>query len=304
MFAQGRPARYPSTLSRALVALVALVALLTSCAEPIQPTLEVTPSSGTVNAGDTVQLTVTRRFAGGAVDDVTHKVTYLSDRNVATVDKGLVRVIGESGSVIVRAYDPNSDALVVATFNIVRPRIASIDVTPNAASLTRGATRQFQATATMNNGARKDVTNQVLWSSTNTAAAIVDNASANAKGLVTAIAPGDTSIVAMDSETRVEGRASVFVTGNAAQLVALQLTPNPAALTVGATQQFNAVGIFSDGSTRDVTKEVVWSSSRADIVAIEATGLARGVTAGDATITATGTVSSTTIRGSAGASVK
>lgn len=294
-------ARRPVGLRHLLLVLVAfVVALSASCAEPLQPTLDVTPQTGTLVSGDTLQLTVTRRFPGGAVDDVTNKVTYTtSDRLLATVDRGSVKAVGDNGSVLIRVFDSTSDAVGVATFTIERPRVASIDVTPSpAVVMTRGTTRQFQAFATYTNGTRREVTTQVLWSSTNEAAATVD------KGIVSAIAAGDASILATDAETNVQGRTTVFVTGSAAQLAAIIVTPNPATLTIGQQQPFSATGVLSDGTTRDVTKEVTWTSSRVDVATIDDKGVAKGVAAGDTTITATGTVSSTNVKGSAAATVK
>jgi hypothetical protein len=286
---------------------LALFVFFPSCAEPLQPTLDVTPASRTLVTGESAKLTVTRRFPGGAVDDVSTKVTYTtSDKLLATVSpQGVVTAVGDSGSVLIRVFDPTSDAVGVSTFTIVRPRVATIDLTPSpAVVMQRGTTRQFQAFATYTNGTRKDVTAQVLWSSTNEAAATVENAAPDKKGLVTAVAPGDATILATDAESNVQGRSTVFVTGTAAQLAAIMVTPNPATFAVGQTQPFKAVGVFSDGTSRDVTSEVTWTSSRADVATIDAKGEAKGVAVGETTITATGTVSSTAVKGSAAASVR
>src|SRR5438445_11818299 len=104
-----------------LVALLfVVVSVLFSCAQPQEPTLEVAPTARTLVAGQGVQLTVTRRFAGGAVEDVTAKVTYTtSDKTLANVDKGIVVAGNGNGSVIIRVFDPTSDASGAATFTIV-----------------------------------------------------------------------------------------------------------------------------------------------------------------------------------------
>jgi hypothetical protein len=291
-----------------LVALLFVVftAVLASCAEPVQPALDVTPTARTLVPGDRVQLTVTRRFAGGTVEDVTNKVSYTtSDKTIATVDRGLLTVGISTGSVLVRVLDPSSDATAVATFTVVPAAIQSIDVSPSPAIvMPKGTQRQFTATAHLTNGTTKDVTAQVLWSSTNEAAASVGN-TAGDKGVVIAVASGDTTILATDNESRVQGRSTVFVTSGSdlPTLTAIVVTPNPGAIAVTKTKQFEALGVLSDGSTRDMTREVTWTSAVPAIATIDPLGVATGVSAGATTITATGPEPNIAIKGSAAATV-
>ena len=53
-----------------------------SCAEPVEPTLDLTPTAQTLITGQPLQLTVTRRFPGGSIEDVTGSVTYTSSTGV------------------------------------------------------------------------------------------------------------------------------------------------------------------------------------------------------------------------------
>jgi hypothetical protein len=56
---------------------------------------------------------------------------------------------------------------------------------------------------------------------------------------------------------------------------------------VGAYQQFTAVLSYSDGSTKDTTSSVGWSSSAATVATVAGSGLASALAAGTTTITAT-----------------
>ena len=145
--------------------------------------------------------------------------------------------------------------------------------------------RAFIATARFNNGTTRDVTNEVLWSSTNTAAAIVGNSQID-RGIVSAVADGDTTILATDAKTGVSGRATVFVTGGAAVLQAIVVTPTRRKVAVGTTLEMTALGVYSDGSTKNLTKTVTWSSTRTDVAVVDSGGVVTGVAAGDTTITA------------------
>jgi hypothetical protein len=57
-------------------------------------------------------------------------------------------------------------------------------------------------------------------------------------------------------------------------------------LADGKTQQFHAVGSYSDGSTPDITSQVNWMSTYTDIATISAAGLATGLKPGQTEITA------------------
>jgi Bacterial Ig-like domain (group 2)/Divergent InlB B-repeat domain len=81
-------------------------------------------------------------------------------------------------------------------------------------------------------------------------------------------------------------------------LQSIQVTPNNPAIPAGITLQLTAVGSYVDGSQRNITSAVNWSSSNSAIATINASGLVTGVSAGIATITAafgpvTGTISLT-----------
>jgi uncharacterized protein YjdB len=260
-----------------------------SCAAPVQPVLDVTPTSVALVAGQTVQLAVTRRFTGGPMEVVTDRVGYTtSSRSIVAVnERGLVTAGPEAGNAIVRVLDPLSDAVTTTTFTVTLGRITSIEVVPApAATMRPGERRPFFATAHLGNGLTKDVTGQVTWASSSDTVATVGKTAAD-NGQVSALSEGDVTISATDPQTSAQGRSILFVRRDPAALRALVVSPNPATVGVGATRAFSALGIFGDGSSRDLTGIVSWTSSRDATATIDPSGLARGVAIGDATITAT-----------------
>jgi uncharacterized protein YjdB len=272
---------------------VSLCALVSgaSCTTPREPALDVSvaPSGTSLIVGQTAQLTVIRHFSGGPFETVTDRVDYeTTNRNVATVsDKGIILGGPDGGNVIIRVHDRASDAVVSLTFDIVAVRLQSISVTPSPAVVMRpGAQRQFNATAHLNNGLSKDVTAEVIWSSSNDLAAVVGKAQ-NDHGVVYAIAEGDATIAATDPATLIEGLSSVSVHGDTLTPKAIVVAPNPATVRVGETVQLAAAAIFSDGTSSDVSGIVSWFSSATSIATVDAKGLATGVSAGSTTITAT-----------------
>ena len=80
--------------------------------------------------------------------------------------------------------------------------------------------------------------------------------------------------------------------GPTATLVSIVVTPPNPSIPAGVARQFTATGTFSDGTSRDITTQVLWSSSDPLVATVNGTGLATALAAGISTVTATsGTIS-------------
>ena len=64
-------------------------------------------------------------------------------------------------------------------------------------------------------------------------------------------------------------------------------TPPPATLKVGQNVAITATGTYSDGSTQNLSTQVQWSSSNAQVAMVDTTGKVTGESPGTVTITAT-----------------
>ncbi len=79
-------------------------------------------------------------------------------------------------------------------------------------------------------------------------------------------------------------------------LTSIEVTPAGQTIFRGATQQFTATGIYSNGSTTNLTSQVTWGSSNTGVATITSAGLATAVSAGGTTISAVfGLTGSTTL---------
>jgi uncharacterized protein YjdB len=79
-------------------------------------------------------------------------------------------------------------------------------------------------------------------------------------------------------------------------LTSIAVTPATPSILRGTTQQFTATGTYSNSTTQNLTSQVTWSSSATSIATVNSAGLATGVAAGSATITAkSGVVLGTTV---------
>ena len=74
--------------------------------------------------------------------------------------------------------------------------------------------------------------------------------------------------------------------GLAPTMTLMAVTPSNPALLVGASQQFTAIGTYSDGSTQNLTSQATWTSSSTAVAAINTGGLATAASAGATTISA------------------
>ncbi len=72
----------------------------------------------------------------------------------------------------------------------------------------------------------------------------------------------------------------------AVSLASITVTPANQSITIGTTRQFTATGTYSDGSAKDLTSSVVWTSSHTAVAAINSAGLANSTGTGSTTITA------------------
>ncbi len=79
-----------------------------------------------------------------------------------------------------------------------------------------------------------------------------------------------------------------------ATLTSVTVTPANASITKGATQQFTATGNYSDGTTKNLTSAMTWSSSNPSVATISSSGLLTGVAGGSTTIQASSSIVSGT----------
>jgi len=102
----------------------------------------------------------------------------------------------------------------------------------------------------------------------------------------TALGVRNGNLTVVDSGTSSPQLVSLTGTGTAANLLSIALSPNPAAVFVGYTEQFIATGTYSDGTTKDVTTIVSWASSAPSVALMTGRGITKGVAAGVVTIKA------------------
>lgn len=143
--------------------------------------------------------------------------------------------------------------------------IVSLQVTPAVASVPAGFEQKFIATAILSDGSSRDVTNDrsLSWSSSDEAIATVVSGQGSGNGVATTSQPGVVTITASGTSDGTPFSGEAKLTVSDAVVTGMQVTPAKVRVPAGLTQQYQAIAIFSDGSTLDVTDDpsVKWSSS-------------------------------------------
>src|SRR3989442_788358 len=163
-----------------------------------------------------------------------------------------------------------------ALLAVTNVSVASVAVSPAAATMSLGATQQLSATP--KDAAGNVLTSRVItWASSNTAIATV-----SATGLVTGVAAGAGTITAT-SEGK-SGTASVTVAN--VPVASVTVSPTAPNMYVGGTVQLTAT--LKDASGNVLSgRALTWTTGNGAVGTVSASGLVTGVAVGAVTITAT-----------------
>lgn len=240
----------------------------------------VTPPTPSIALGTTQQFTAIGVFSDSSTQDLTTQVTWSSSATgIATVNsKGLAASVATGSATITATLGGVSGSTTLA---VTTATLASIEVTPTASRIASGTTQQFKATGLFSDGTKQDITAAATWSSATPSVASIDSG-----GRATGVAAGTSVITA--SFGGISGTTALTVT--AATLVAIEVSPLNPSIALGTSQQFTAIGRFSDNSTQDLTFDATWSSASAGVATISnaagSNGLATSLATGSTTIVA------------------
>ncbi|HBB9961188.1 TPA: Ig-like domain-containing protein, partial [Vibrio parahaemolyticus] len=271
--------------------------------EAIITRLQVTPTTETTPKGLSKGFTATAILSDGKTTiDVTDDPSISwssSDVNTATISSGLTSGNGEAtgvkvGTVTITAQGTTPEGSPVegsATLTVTDAIVTELQVTPPLETMPKGLTQAFTATALMSDGTNVPVTDNavVSWSTSDSALATITTGQTSGNGIATGEDVGTVTVTAtgtVGTET-FEGSAQLTVTDAIAQ--SLAVTPAGVSIAKGLTQRYTATLTLSDGSTEDVTDETATSWTSGAAATIDASGLAKGESVGEAQITASGT---------------
>jgi streptogramin lyase len=242
--------------------------------------IAISPTSASIALGGTQPFTATGTYSDGSSQDVTTSVTWSSSTaTVATINNNGMATSAGTGSTTISAASGQLSAM--ANLTVTGAVLVGIAVSPPSPSISLGTAQQFTAMGSYSDGGQQDVTASAQWTSTNVAVASVSNAGGT-QGLATSTGSGLTSIGA--SVGTISGSSTLTVAP--AALLSIAVTPQNPSIALGTNQPFTATGTFTDGSSQNLTRSVVWNSNDTTVVSINSSGVATGVGAGNASVTA------------------
>ena len=260
----------------------------TSTPPPTKVTLTsiaVTPSGSTIALGATQQFTATGKYSDGTSKDISSSVAWSSSSSgIASISgTGLATPVKGGQVTITATSTATSGTISGSTTLTVGVALSSIAVSSSASGINVGQTAQFTATGTYSDGSTKDITSSVIWTSSAPTVATISGS-----GLASGVTGGQANIMATSGS--VNNSSPLTVT---ALLSSISVTPSTPGVFVGSTLQFSATGNYNDGTTKNLTSSVAWSSSDTAKATISTGGLATGVKGGQVNIIAALGVSST-----------
>ncbi|MEE2903939.1 MAG: Ig-like domain-containing protein [Myxococcota bacterium] len=236
-----------------------------------------TPTSVTMDIGDTINLTLRARRANGQEFDLsTNRSVVLNASSFLNVNRsstGIVLTAQTDGAGVVTAEYQTFTAQLRVTVN--PPELIQIRAEPSPLQLSVGDTETIIVTGEYSDGSEQTLTG-ATFSVLNTAIATVD-----ANGVVTAVSSGTTLLAVEFSGIR----TTVSIEVSAPVLVSIEASPVQLTLQVGATAQISISGTFSDGSVQALSGGT-FVSSNTNFATVDANGLVLAVGAGTTSIEA------------------
>ena len=237
--------------------------------------VSVTPSPANLMVGQTLQLSATARDAGGAVLTGRAITWTTDDPAVATVSSsGVLTAVAPGTTQVTATVDGVAGS---ASSTVTAVPVASVDVSPNTATVMVGQDVTLTATPLDANG--NPLAGRVItWTTSNAGRATVSNT-----GVVTGVSPGNVTITASTGGR--SGSAAVTVNAPPPVLTSISVSPSAFSLDVGQTRTLSATARDQFGQTMSGVT-FTWSSDNAAVATVSSSGVTTGVSIGNATISA------------------
>ncbi|WP_373065317.1 beta strand repeat-containing protein [Gemmatimonas sp.] len=230
-------------------------------------TIALTPSTLSMGTGEQRTLAAAVNLEPG----LSTALTWRSQNNtIATVSSTGVVTGVSVGSTLITAIAVVDSTRRSTAAVIIFPVVRDLDITPAAATLFRGDTRQLGVSFDADPG----VSQAVVWRTSDAAVAAVSS-----EGLVSGVSTGTAIITAISAADTTKRATSLFTVRSS---VTVNVSPTAATVDVGATRTIVATVTSENGLPTAIT----WRTSNASVASVSAAGVVTGVTAGTADVIA------------------
>jgi phage tail sheath protein FI len=214
--------------------------------------LTISPAPVSLALGQTQQFSATGTYSDGTTHDLTAVGAWAPTADFSTTSPGLF--IGTASASVTAAWLGITSATASAV-TVGAKVVVSLVVTPANPVLqtTPAQTVTFTAVPVYSDGSTTPAV-AVIWNMANPSVATL------AGDVATAAGAGSTTITATGGSLS----ASTTITVTTATLNSISVTPASATIANGQSQQLKATGVYSDGTTADLTGCAAWASSGAE----------------------------------------
>lgn len=226
--------------------------------------IQLTSSHSTISKGYSSTLKAIGIYSDNTTSDITSNVKWnISNPVILTIKNNLVygETIGEA-NVTATLQTTVSNPISIKVTNAI---ITAINISPDNLTLGKGETATLSAKAIFSDGTINDITKSVSWNiSDNNIAAISD-------GNITALNLGKATVTATNGSI-ISNTTSLTVSSAVLKSIRIRSDfPDATSIFVVKGQKvlFNAEGIYSDNSKKDITSQVNWISSNPSIAVAE-----------------------------------
>lgn len=266
--------------------------------------IELSPLDAVLEIDETETFNATGVYQDGSRRNLTHEAAWASaDAQVAKpLGSGAFRAGEKPGRTELSATLDGITGRASVTVQDVA--LAWIEIAPPEASVAAGELQAFTALGIYTNGSRRDLTSAVQWTADDESVAKADEArpgtfigiqagktakitarmSSHREGAIRSVLDG-MSFVSAYSGGDVTGHAKLQVTS--ARLLRVEILPlGSLSVAKGNSLRLTARGYYGDGSVRDVTSQLVWTSDRPGVLSASAMqpGMITGVSVGAAVL--------------------
>ena len=274
--------------------------------------ISITPGTATVAAGNSQQFTATGTYSNNTTQNITSQVAWTSSNTGVTINAAGLATTTDAAinqTANISASMSGVTAATPAVLTVGPAALVSLAVTPANPSIADGTTETFTATGTYSDTTTQNLTSTVTWSATTAsgggAATFTANvAKATAAGTVTITATSGTIKGSTTLTVTAPVLTSIMVTDVAPANPPVAGTPATVTIYQGQTEQFYALGTYSDSSIQNLTSQVAWSAGTGNVATVSTSGatagLATAVGAGEVQVSASLTGITSTATGGGG----
>ena len=235
--------------------------------------IDLAPADASIAAGTQQAYTATGIFSDYSTQDLTAEAAWSSSQASVAAISGAVASAAAAGTTVISAAVLGVTAST--TLTVTAATLTGIEISPVLPSIAAGTATGFSASGLFSDGSVQDLTAQAAWSSSDPTVAAID-----AGGIARGLSAGNVTISASfggfsDSTT---------LTVSPATLSSIAIANADAPLPAATDRQLSAVGTFSDGSTEDLTGQVLWVSSNPAVAFVSSDGVLHGIAQGSAQV--------------------